>query len=65
MGLLILECEEADQFATGDKLEVDFDQGTIMHARTGSTYKTKPVPPFMQELVESGGLIEHIKKKRL
>jgi 3-isopropylmalate/(R)-2-methylmalate dehydratase small subunit len=29
----------------------------------GQKYQARPIPPFMQELVRDGGLIEHIKKK--
>jgi len=63
MGLPILECEEVDQIKTGDTLTVDFDTGEITHKETGKTYKIRPIPPFMQELVESGGLMQHIAKK--
>ena len=63
MGLPILECEEADQIKTGDTLTVDLSTGEVMHKETGKTYQTRPIPPFMQELVESGGLMKHIAKK--
>ncbi|MBI9076347.1 MAG: 3-isopropylmalate dehydratase small subunit [Desulfatibacillum sp.] len=62
-GLPILECPEADTFEDGVVLTVDFDNGTITDKNTGKTYKTKPIPPFMQELLDSGGLMEHIAKK--
>ncbi len=63
MGLPILECNETDQLNTGDSLSVDFDTGMITHQQTGNTYKTKPIPVFMQELIQSGGLMNHIRKK--
>jgi 3-isopropylmalate/(R)-2-methylmalate dehydratase small subunit len=44
-------------------LSVDFDTGMITHQQTGNTYKTKPIPVFMQELIQSGGLMNHIRKK--
>jgi len=62
MGLPILECEETDLFETGDTLSVDFDSGEITHQETGKTYQTRPIPPFMQELIEGGGLMKHIAK---
>jgi 3-isopropylmalate/(R)-2-methylmalate dehydratase small subunit len=61
MGLLILECNEAENFKTGDSLSVNFDKGEIIHK--GKTYQSSPIPPFMQELVESGGLIPYISRK--
>jgi 3-isopropylmalate/(R)-2-methylmalate dehydratase small subunit len=60
MGLPILECEHTDDFRSGDNLTVDFDMGLIVHGSTGKTYQTKPIPPFMQKLVESGGLLKLI-----
>jgi len=57
MGLLILECEDTDKFQAGDKLTVDFDTGAIIHTATKKSYQSRPIPPFMQELVQSGGLL--------
>lgn len=63
MGLPILECEEADKLDTGDRLSVDFDSGTLVSEKTGKSYSTKPIPEFMQSLVQSGGLMKYIEKK--
>ncbi|ACL01890.1 3-isopropylmalate dehydratase small subunit [Desulfatibacillum aliphaticivorans] len=62
-GLPILECAEADAIEDGAVLTVDFDNGVITDESTGKTYQTKPIPPFMQELLDSGGLMEHIAQK--
>jgi len=64
IGLPILECPEAVQAAeAGDQLEVDIDKGEIKNLRTGKTYQAAPFPPFMQEIIKDGGLIEHVKKE--
>jgi len=64
IGLPILEAPEAVQAAeAGDELEVDIDQGKIKNMRTGETYQAVPFPPFMQEIIKDGGLIEHVKKE--
>ncbi len=63
MGLPILECEDAGQFQTGDSLSVDFDTGKITDLKTGRVFSSRPIPPFMQELVQSGGLMKYIQKK--
>ncbi len=63
MGLPILECEDASTFKNGDRLSVDFDTGEIVLLSSEKAYATKPIPPFMQELVQSGGLIPHIQKR--
>lgn len=65
MGLPILECSEAvDGISDGDDLEVDTDSGKIINKTTGKEYKAQPIPPFMQELIESGGLMEYVKVKK-
>ncbi|MCX7991592.1 MAG: 3-isopropylmalate dehydratase small subunit [Proteobacteria bacterium] len=63
MGLLILECNEADEIKTGDELLVDTDKGEILNKTQGKTYKIMPVPEFMVELLKAGGLIEFMKKR--
>lgn len=64
IGLPIFESEEAsEKIREGDTVEVDADKGTIRNLTTGEQYTANPIPPFMQELISAGGLIEWIKKK--
>ena len=63
MGLPILECEAADLFKSGDRLSVDFDKGDVVHVETGRSFPTPPIPHFMQELVQTGGLMKYIAKR--
>ena len=63
-GLPILECEEAaDKTEAGDTLEVDLSTGEIVNITRGLTFKAKPYPDFMLELIKAGGLIEYTKRK--
>ena len=63
IGLPILECEEASQeIKAGDKVTVDFSAGIIFDETTGKEYKAEPFPPFMQSLIEAGGLVPYIKE---
>lgn len=62
-GLAILECENADQLKSGDHLSVDFDTGNLLEIESGKTFSTHPIPPFMQDLVNSGGLLPYIRKR--
>lgn len=63
MGLPIFESDEASsEIKEGDVVEVDASSGIIKDATTGKQYQAKPIPPFMQELIADGGLIEHIMK---
>jgi 3-isopropylmalate/(R)-2-methylmalate dehydratase small subunit len=64
MGLPIFESEEASQAITeGDLVEVDAGEGIIRNLSTGEEFRARPIPAFMQQLIEDGGLIEHIRKR--
>ncbi|MGC2423572.1 MAG: 3-isopropylmalate dehydratase small subunit [Nitrospirota bacterium] len=64
MGLPIFECPEAvDGISQGDAIEVDAEKGIIKNLTTKKTYQANPIPPFMQELISAGGLMEWVKKK--
>lgn len=62
IGLPILECEAAaDGIRAGDKVSVDFDSGIISDLTTGKTYQAQPFPPFIQNIIRSGGLLKALK----
>ncbi|MEI7541705.1 MAG: 3-isopropylmalate dehydratase small subunit [bacterium] len=64
IGLPIFESEEASaKIAEGDVVEIDADNGIIKNNTKHETYKVKPIPDFMQELVAAGGLIAYGKAK--
>jgi 3-isopropylmalate/(R)-2-methylmalate dehydratase small subunit len=64
MGLPILESPEAAaELKSGQEIKVNLDTGEITALDTGKTYHSTPIPPFMQELLEDGGLMAHLKKK--
>jgi 3-isopropylmalate/(R)-2-methylmalate dehydratase small subunit len=63
-GLPILVAPEAvDGISQGDELTVDLATGEIKDLTTGEDYQAQPLPPFMQELVEAGGLLPYLKKR--
>ena len=63
IGLPILECEQAaDGIEKGDEVEINFDTGVITNVTKGETYKAQPFPPFMQEIIKKGGLVNKIKE---
>ena len=61
MGLPIFELKEIDEISEGDTIKIDMDSGEVINETTGKTYKFTPIPEFMQELVDAGGLIEYAK----
>lgn len=63
MGLPILECQSAaNEATTGDTLTVDFSTGVIKNETKKKTYQASPIPPFMQELISAGGLMNYTVK---
>ena len=64
MGLPILECPDAaDAIQTGDEIEMDLDSGLIVNRSRQQSYHAQPVPAFMQELLQMGGLMPYVAKK--
>ena len=59
MGLPIFELPEAAEIAEGDIVRIDMAAGEIINETQGKTYRFTPIPPFMQELVDAGGLIAY------
>ncbi len=63
IGLPILECPEASaDIEENDEVEVDFDSGIITNKTKNKTYQAVAFPPFMQGIINAGGLVEYIKK---
>ena len=64
IGLPILECSEAVAgISAGDSVSCDLSSGVIKNETTGKTYTAQPFPPFIQEIIEAGGLLKSIAKK--
>jgi len=63
MGLPIFEVKEIDEINEGDTIKIDMDKGEVINETTNKSYKFTPIPEFMQELVNIGGLIEYAKKE--
>lgn len=58
IGLPLVECKDISKDVTqGDELEVDFNVGVIRTKHRNTEYSFKPIPQFMQELLERGGLM--------
>ena len=63
IGLPILECEEAaEEIHAGDKVHVDFNTGIITNLTTDKTYQAQPFPPFIQTIIQSGGLLNSLRQ---
>lgn len=47
----------------GDEIEIDYKAGTIDNKTQGKVINFTALPDFAIEIVDNGGLLEHIKKK--
>ncbi|MGI6238206.1 MAG: 3-isopropylmalate dehydratase small subunit [Christensenellales bacterium] len=66
IGLPILECPEAAAgIQEGDAVEVDFENGKIYNRTANAAFDVAPMPPFMRDILMSGGLIEAVKAGKL
>ncbi len=64
IGLPIIECVEAARgIEAGDEVEVDFDSGMIYNRTKGTEFKGQPFPPFMQNIITEGGLVNYVNHK--
>lgn len=63
IGLPILECPEVyDQVQAGDRLEINFDKGTILNLNSGEVYVAQTFPPFIKRIIQNNGLLNSITK---
>lgn len=65
MGLPIFECPEAvDSTEEGDVLEIDAINGQIFNKTKNLSFNASPIPDFMQNLINSGGLLNYVIEKK-
>jgi len=57
MGLPIFELKESAEIEEGDRITVDMNNGTITNNTKDKIYTFTPIPEFMQELIDAGGLM--------
>ncbi len=63
IGIPLVECKDiSKRVSQGDKLEIDFSAGIIKNLTKNETYEFKPIPEFMQKLLDAGGLMPYLLK---
>lgn len=64
IGLPILESPDAArEINERDEVEIDLDNGVIYNKSQDKTYRVAPFPPFIQEIINTGGLVNYVRKK--
>ena len=61
MGLPIFELPESLEIKEGDVISINLDNGEITNKTANKIYNFTAIPPFMQELIAAGGLINFAK----
>lgn len=66
IGLPIMECPvAAEKIADGDAVAVNFKTGVIENLTKKETYQAEPFPPFIEKIIQSGGLLNSLKEGKL
>ena len=64
IGLPILECEAAaNGIEDGDMVSVNFDTGVITNETKGESYQAAAFPPFIQSIIQAGGLLKSLRER--
>jgi 3-isopropylmalate dehydratase small subunit len=64
LGLPLLESPEASEaIQDGDQVRIDLATGEVFDITQNRKFSAKPIPDFMQQLLNDGGLIPHLRKK--
>jgi len=60
-GFYLIESPDAlDKINDGDELDIDFKAGSIKNKTTDTDISFNPLPDFALEIINDGGLLEHV-----
>jgi len=62
LGLLLLTCPRATEIEEGEMLGLDLQACTVVRAG-GERLKCDPIPEFLLDMVEAGGLLNQLKRR--
>ena len=62
LGLLLLTCPEAEQLREGESIALDLPGRCVVRAN-GQLLACDPIPQFLLEMVQAGGLLSHLKQR--
>ena len=64
IGLPVLEClEVSSRVEEGDELVVELRAGKVKNKSNNLTLRATQLPEFIMEILEDGGLIEHLRRR--
>jgi 3-isopropylmalate/(R)-2-methylmalate dehydratase small subunit len=60
-GVFVIECPGiAEKIGDGDEIEIDVAKGKIVNITKNETYEFAPFPDFAIQIINAGGLMNHI-----
>ena len=62
LGLLLLTCPEAEQIQEGEAITLDLPGQAVVRA-SGQRLAVDPIPGFLLDMVEAGGLLPQLKRR--
>ncbi len=62
LGLLLLTCPEAERLREGEQVALDLSQMQIV-AGDGECLACDPIPDFLLDMVQAGGLLNQLRRK--
>jgi 3-isopropylmalate/(R)-2-methylmalate dehydratase small subunit len=63
IGLMLMEFPDTDSIREGDELDVDLSSGLITNLTKNETYQAVPLPDFVRNITDAGGLIEYTRQQ--
>jgi len=63
LGIVAIECPDADRIQDLDVIEIDLAKGEIHNLTSKQTYRCSKLPPHIMELVNTGGLVPYLKEQ--
>ncbi len=64
MGLLLIEIgDDIAKISDRDEISIDVEKGVITNKTTGTEITYPPLPTFMREFLDKGGLIPYVREK--
>lgn len=62
LGLLLLTCPQSDTLVEGDQVELDWQAPAVI-SPSGAALACEPIPPFLMDMVRSGGLLNQLRER--
>jgi 3-isopropylmalate/(R)-2-methylmalate dehydratase small subunit len=63
VGLPVLSADVGDEVVAGDRMALDVAGARLVNMTRQTTIALDPLPPFLLELINDGGLVPHLEKR--